>query len=131
MRRTVTPDDAPGPVGNFSLGTTNGDLLFTAGQVPETADGEVLRDGTVEEQTEQCLHNLERVLAAEGLGFEDVLKMTVFLVDIGNWERVNEAYGEFLGDTEPPARSVVGVTGLWGDIDVEIEAVAAADGETA
>lgn len=128
MRRTVTPDDAPGPVGNFSLGTTNGDLLFTAGQVPETADGDVLRDATVEEQTEQCLRNLERVLAAEGLGFEDVLKTTVFLVDIQNWDRVNEAYGEFLGETEPPARSVVGVTGLWGGIDVEIEAVAAAGG---
>lgn len=129
MRRTITPDGAPGPVGNFSLGTTDGDLVFTAGQVPETRDGEVLREATVEEQTEQCLRNLRRVLAAEGLGFEDVLKTTVFLVDIDNWERVNEAYGAFLGDIEPPARSVIGVTGLWGGIDVEIEAVAAG-GET-
>jgi reactive intermediate/imine deaminase len=129
MRRTITPDDAPGPVGNFSLGTTNGELVFTAGQVPETRDGELLRDGTVEAQTEQCLQNLERVLAAEGLGLGDLLKTTVFLVDIDNWERVNEAYGEFFGEVEPPARSVVGVTGLWGGIDVEIEAVAA-DGGT-
>lgn len=130
MQRTITPDDAPGPVGNFSLGTTNGDLVFTAGQVPETRDGEVLRDATVEAQTEQCLRNLQRVLAAEGLGFEDVLKTTVFLVDIQNWEQVNEAYGEFLGEAGLPARSVVGVTGLWGGIDVEIEAVASDGGET-
>lgn len=100
---------------------------FTAGQVPETTDGDVLRDASVEEQTEQCLRNLERALAAEGLGFEDVLKTTVFLVDIRNQDRVNEAYGAFLGDTDSPARSVVGVTGLWGGIDVEIEAVAAAE----
>jgi len=124
MRRTISPDDAPGPVGNFSLGATDGDLLFTAGQVPETTDGDVLRDASVETQTEQCLRNLERVLAAERLGTEDVLKTTVFLVDIDRWDRVNDVYGRFF--EERPARSVVGVTGLWGDIDVEIEAVAAA-----
>lgn len=125
MKRTLSPDDAPGPVGNFSLGTSNGDLVFTAGQVPETTDGEVLVDATVEEQTEQCLSNLEAVLESEGLALDDVLKTTVFVVDIQNWDRVNKAYGAFFDD--PPARSVVGVTGLWGGIDVEIEAVAAVD----
>jgi len=128
MRRTISPDDTPGPVGNFSLGTTDGELLFTAGQVPQTNDGDVLRDAGVEAQTEQCLRNLERVLAAEGAGLGDVLKTTVFLVDIDNWDRVNDAYGALFDGEELPARSVVGVTGLWGEIDVEIEAVAAVDG---
>ncbi|WP_251343739.1 RidA family protein [Haloplanus halophilus] len=124
MKRTVDVDGAPGPVGNFSLATTDGDLVFTAGQVPETADGEVLRDASIEEQTRQCLTNLDRVLDAEGLGMDDVLKTTVYVVDPQMWSRVNEAYGEFFDDY--PARSVVGVTGLWGGIDVEIEAIAAA-----
>lgn len=122
MKRTIATEGAPGAVGNYSQATTNGDLLFTAGQVPETDDGRVLADASVEEQTRQCLANLEAVLASEGLSLDDVLKTTVFLVDIQRWERVNEAYGAcFEGD--PPARSVIGVTGLWGGIDVEIEAV--------
>lgn len=127
MKRTIATDRAPGAVGNYSQATTNGDLLFTAGQVPETDDGVVLGDATVEEQTRQCLANLEAVLAAEDLTLADVLKTTVYLVDIQHWDRVNEAYGAcFEGD--PPARSVVGVTGLWGGIDVEIEAVVDAVG---
>lgn len=125
MKRSVKPDDAPGPVGNFNLATTNEELVFTAGQVPETKEGEVLNDATIEEQTEQCLQNLEQVLAAEGLTLDDVLKTTVFLVDIQNWDRLNETYGTYFDD--PPARSVIGVTGLWGGIDVEIEAVASLD----
>lgn len=122
MKRTIEAADAPGPVGNFNLATTDGNLVFTAGQVPETADGDVLNDAPVEEQTRQCLRNLQQVLAADGLGLDSVLKTTVYVVDPDLWPRVNEAYGEFFETY--PARTVVGVTGLWNDVDVEIEAVA-------
>lgn len=126
MKQIINPQTVPEPVGAYSQATTNGDLVFTAGQVPETMDGEVLNDATVEEQTHQCLENLKGVLEAQELTLEDVLKTTVFIVDIQNWDRVNDAYAEYF-DEEPPARSAVGVTGLWGGIDVEIEAVAAID----
>lgn len=122
MKRMIHTDRAPGAVGEYSQAATNGDLLFTAGQVPETGDGRVLDDASVEEQTHQCLDNLAGVLESEGLALEDVLKTTVYLVDIDRWDRVNEAYGSRF-EAEPPARSVVGVTGLWGGVDVEIEAV--------
>lgn len=123
MKRTIRPDSDAGQVGNFNLGTTNGDLLFTAGQVPQTDDGTVLNDAPVEEQTHQCLDNIASVLASEGLTMEDVLKTTVYIVDIQNWERVNEADGEHV--EEYPARTAVGMTGPWGGVDVEIQAVAA------
>jgi reactive intermediate/imine deaminase len=96
--------------------------VFTAGQVPETEEGEVLNDAPIKQQTDQCLKNLKTVLESEGLTLEHILKTTVYVVDIQNWEMVNEAYGEHF--QELPARTTVGVTGLWGGVDVEIEAVA-------
>jgi reactive intermediate/imine deaminase len=122
MREIISTSSKTGQVGNFNLATTNGELVFTAGQVPETDDGEVLRDAPIEEQTDQCLRNIESVLEAEGLSLEHVLKVNVYLVDIQHWERFNEAYGVHFD--ELPARTTVGVTGLWGGVDVEIEAIA-------
>lgn len=122
MKKIVTTDKKTAQVGNFNLGTSNGDLVFTAGQVPETDEGEVLRDAPIEVQTDQCLSNIEAVLESEGLGLEHILKTTVYLVDIQNWERFNDAYGKHFD--ELPARTTIGVTGLWGGVDVEIEAIA-------
>jgi len=122
MKEILSTAAGAGQVGNFNLGTSDGDLVFTAGQVPETEDGEVLTDAPIEEQTDQCLRNIEAVLESEGLTMEHILKANVYLVDIQNWERFNEAYGEHF--EEPPARTTVGVTGLWGGVDVEIEAIA-------
>jgi len=125
VKRTIRPDSEVGQVGNFNLATTNEDLVFTAGQVPQTDEGEVLNDAPVEKQTHQCLENISAVLANEGLTLEDILKTTVYIVDIQNWERVNEAYAQHF--EEYPARTAVGVTGLWGGVDIEIQAIAAAD----
>ncbi len=122
MKQIVNTESGTGQVGNFNLGTTNGELVFTAGQVPETEEGEVLNDAPIKQQTDQCLKNLKTVLESEGLTLEHILKTTVYVVDIQNWEMVNEAYGEHF--QELPARTTVGVTGLWGGVDVEIEAVA-------
>lgn len=122
MKQILTTASSTGQVGNFNLGTTNGDLVFTAGQVPETDDGEVLNDAPIKQQTDQCLQNLKAVLESEGLSLEHILKTTVYVVDIQNWEMVNEAYGKHF--EELPARTTIGVTGLWGGVDVEIEAVA-------
>ena len=122
MKEILSTAAGAGQVGNFNLGTSNGNLVFTAGQVPETKDGEVLTDAPIEEQTDQCLCNIEAVLESKELSMEHILKANVYLVDIQNWERFNEAYGEHFED--PPARTTVGVTGLWGGVDVEIEAIA-------
>ena len=108
MKRTISTDDAPAAVGAYSQATTNGDLLITAGQLPLTTDGELLDDAPVAEQTEQCLRNVEAILESEGGSLDDVLKTTVFLDDIEDFDAFNEAYSAFFED-EPPARSAVGV----------------------
>ncbi|MFB6304787.1 MAG: Rid family detoxifying hydrolase [Haloferacaceae archaeon] len=123
MKRVISTDDAPAAVGAYSQATTDGDVVFTAGQLPLTADGELLDDEPVAEQTRQCLENVEAVLRAEGLSLADVLKTTVYLDDIDDFDEFNGAYGEFFDD-DPPARSAVGVDAVPKGAAVEIEAVA-------
>ena len=123
MKRTISTDDAPAAVGAYSQATTNGNLLVTAGQLPLTTDGELLDDEPVAEQTRQCLRNVAAILESEGLSLADVLKTTVFLDDIDDFEAFNEAYSEFF-ESDPPARSAVGAGAVPKGAAVEIEAIA-------
>ncbi|WP_433634194.1 Rid family detoxifying hydrolase [Halomicrococcus sp. NG-SE-24] len=123
MKRIVNTDDAPAAVGAYSQATTNGDLIFTAGQLPLTAGGELRDNASVDEQTRQSLENVRAILESEGASMSDVLKMTVFLDDIDDFEDFNEAYSEFF-EEEPPARSAVEVGRVPKGAAVEIEAVA-------
>ncbi len=123
MKHVIGTDDAPAAVGAYSQATTNGELLITAGQLPLTTDGELLDDEPVGDQTRQCLRNVEAILDSEGYSLSDVLKTTVYLDDIDDFDAFNEAYSEFFG-TEPPARSAVGVDAVPKGAAVEIEAIA-------
>ncbi|MBX0295796.1 Rid family detoxifying hydrolase [Haloarcula nitratireducens] len=123
MKRTVHTDDAPAAVGAYSQATATEDLVFTAGQIPLTPDGELLADAPVAEQTQQALENLEAVLAEAGAEMADVLKVTVYLDDIDDFDEMNDTYRTFF-DEDPPARSAVGVDALPKGAAVEIEAVA-------
>ena len=123
MKRIVSTDDAPAAVGAYSQATADGSLLFTAGQIPLTPDGDLLDDASIEEQTEQALDNLVAILEEEGAESEDVLKVSVFLDDIEDFEAMNETYAGYFDD-EPPARSALEVAALPKGVGVEIEAVA-------
>ena len=123
MKRIISTDEAPEAVGAYSQATSNGDLLFTAGQIPLTTDGELYDDEDIATQTERALDNLKAVVEEAGAGMEDVLKTTVFLADIEDFEEMNETYGTYFPD-DPPARSAVEVGALPLGIGVEIEAVA-------
>jgi len=126
VKRTISTDDAPAAVGAYSQATTDGSLLFTAGQLPLTTDGELLDDEPVDVQASQCLANVESILAAEGLGMDDVLKVTVFLDDVDDFAEMNDTYAGFFDD-EPPARSAVEVGAVPKGAAVEIEAIAAVE----
>jgi reactive intermediate/imine deaminase len=128
MKRTVSTDDAPAAVGAYSQATTTGDLLFTAGQLPLTTDGDLLDDEPVAVQTEQCLANVEAILASEGLDLTDVLKTTIYLDDIEDFDEMNETYGAHFED-EPPARSAVEVGNVPKGAALEIEVIADASGQ--
>jgi reactive intermediate/imine deaminase len=120
---TVETDEAPAAVGAYSQGTATDDLVFTAGQIPLTPDGEMV-DGTVAEQTERALENVAAVLEAGGSSLEDAVKVTVFLDDIDDFDEMNDVYETFFDDG-PPARSAVEVGNVPKGAAVEIEAVGA------
>jgi reactive intermediate/imine deaminase len=126
MKRVISTDDAPAAVGAYSQATTDGDIVFTAGQIPMTPDGELLADEPIATQAEQSLTNVEGVLAEEGLDMSDILKVTVFLDDIEDFDEMNETYAGVFDD-EPPARSAVEVANLPKGVGVEIEAIASSN----
>ena len=126
MKRVISTESAPAAVGAYSQATTDGDLVFTAGQLPLTPEGELLDDEPVGAQTEQSLSNIEAILEEEGLEMGDVLKVTVFLDDIEDFDEMNETYSDFFDD-EPPARSAVEVGRVPKGAAVEIEAIATSD----
>jgi reactive intermediate/imine deaminase len=128
MKEIVSTNAAPEAVGAYSQATTNGELVFTAGQIPLTPDGRLLDDASVAEQTEQALDNVTAVLAQAGASMEDVLKVTVYLDDIEDFEEMNETYATYF-PSEPPARSAFEVGALPKGAGVEVEAVAVVEQE--
>jgi 2-iminobutanoate/2-iminopropanoate deaminase len=121
-RQAISTGGAPGAIGPYSQAIRSGDMLFCSGQLGlEPVSGE-LADG-VEAQAERALRNLQSVLDAAGLGFDDVVKTTIFLTDIGDFAAVNAVYARFMPDPSP-ARSTVQVAALPKGGLVEIEAIA-------
>ncbi|MCQ6563732.1 RidA family protein [Paenibacillus mendelii] len=118
----VSTDQAPAAIGPYSQAMKLGNLLFTSGQIPLTAEG-VLVEGGVEEQTHQVFRNLEAVLAEAGAKFADVAKATVFIKDMNQFAAINAIYASYFGDHKP-ARSTVEVARLPKDVLVEIELIA-------
>ncbi|TMQ51650.1 MAG: RidA family protein [Candidatus Eisenbacteria bacterium] len=132
MKAAIEVSGAPRPVGPYSqaqvVSLPGGDkMVFTAGQVAlDPATGK-LRGGTVAEQTEQVLGNLEAVLAGAGLTFADVVKTTVFLTDMKDFQEMNQVYARSF-PSNPPARSTFAAAGLPLGARVEIDAVAVGRG---
>jgi 2-iminobutanoate/2-iminopropanoate deaminase len=125
MERVIATSEAPAAVGPYSQAIAKGDLLFCAGQIPlDPATGELV--GTdVTAQTERVCQNIAGVLKANGMTFANVVKTTVFLVDLGQFAAMNAVYSKYF--TEPfPARSTIQVAGLPRGSQVEIEVTAAA-----
>ena len=129
MRTPIQVDDAPKAIGPYSQAQVvrlhgGGRLVFTAGQVgldPKT--GELVQGG-VPEQTAQAVKNLTAVLAGAGLTLADVVKTTVYLADMQEFQAMNEVYGRHFPDA-PPARTTIAAAGLPRGARVEIEAIAA------
>lgn len=109
----------------YSPGIRSGDFIFFSGQIGSRPGGGGLPP-TVEEQTQQALANLERLMEQAGVTKADLVKCTVFLADIRDYGAMNGVYAQFFEGTVPPARSAVGVAGLPAGARVEVECMAAA-----
>ena len=126
--RKLESASAPAPVGPYSQGIVHQGIAFLSGQVPlDPATGELV-GATIEAQTERVLANLRAVLAEAGVGFEALLRVGVYLVDISEFPRFNAVYARVLGDARP-VRSTIEVSALPLGARVEIDAIAAVPAE--
>jgi 2-iminobutanoate/2-iminopropanoate deaminase len=125
LRTPVATDQAPAAIGPYSQAIRTGSLLFCSGQIPlDPSTGEIVKED-VAGQARRCLENLGAVCQAAGTSLTEAVRCTVYLVDIADFARVNEVYGEFFGGDDPPARVAVGVASLPKGADVEIDAIVA------
>jgi 2-iminobutanoate/2-iminopropanoate deaminase len=122
-RNVIATTEAPGAVGPYSQGIATDTLVFTAGQIPVNPATGKIEAETIEDQTRQVLSNIDAVLRAAGSGLHRIVKMTVFMTDLGDFQAMNGVYAEFF-PSDPPARSAVQVVALPLGVQIEMEAVA-------
>ncbi len=123
MKQVLRTDEAPAAIGPYSQGIAAGGFVFTAGQIPLRPDGTRV-DGDIQAQARQCLDNVRGVLRAAGADLEHLVKVTVFVTDLGDFQAINEVYDGFFKGKTPPARSFVQVSALPKEVDIEVEGIA-------
>ena len=123
--QAVTTHDAPAPVGPYNQAVQAGGWLYCSGQIPlDPATGEMVGAGDVEAETRQVLRNLQAVLSAAGTEAAKVVRTTVYLVDLADFQAVNAIYAEMFGSGVSPARACVQVAALPKGSKVEIDCIA-------
>jgi 2-iminobutanoate/2-iminopropanoate deaminase len=124
MKKIITTTKAPAPIGPYNQAVLSGNILYTSGQIaanPKT--GEIVLSSILEE-TKQVMENLKEVLAAAEMTFENVVKTSIFISDMNNFEEINTVYAEYFNDETAPARETVEVANLPKFVNVEISAIA-------
>lgn len=123
MKEIISTENAPGAIGPYSQAVKAGNMVFCSGQIPiDPQMGEFVSD-EIAEQTEQVLKNLSAVLEAAGTGLNNVVKTTVFLIDMNDFAAMNEVYAKYFNENKP-ARATVQAARLPRDARVEIECIA-------
>jgi 2-iminobutanoate/2-iminopropanoate deaminase len=123
-KQIINTLNAPDPIGPYSQAVKTGGMLFISGQVAIKPGTSELITNNIQKETEQVMNNLKAILSEAGLGFEHVIKTTIFLKDMSLFVSVNEVYGKFF-KSDFPARETVAVKGLPKDVNVEISMIAA------
>ncbi|MHC5037102.1 MAG: RidA family protein [Planctomycetota bacterium] len=122
-KRIISTKAAPEAIGPYSQAVVAGEWAFFSGQIPiDPSTGELVQ-GSVGEQTDRVLKNLQAVLDAAGAGLDTVVKCTCYLKDLSAFAEMNEVYARYFGEN-PPARAAVEVSALPKGVDVEIDAIA-------
>jgi len=123
-KKVIATDRAPAAVGAYSQATVAGGWVFCSGQIGLDPGTGALVEGGVVPEAKQIMKNLGAVLEAAGGSFDDVVKCSIFLADMGDFGAVNEVYAAAFAGMEPPARACVAVESLPKHVQVEVEAIA-------
>jgi 2-iminobutanoate/2-iminopropanoate deaminase len=124
MKKIIFTENAPAPIGPYNQAVLKGNTLYTSGQIAiNPATGELITD-TIEVETEQVMQNIKAVLEASGMTFENVVKTTIFIMDMNDFGKINAVYGSYFNEKTAPARETVQVAGLPKNVNVEISMIA-------
>lgn len=123
MKKIIETTNAPAPIGPYSQAVQAGNFLFVSGQVAINPENGELNLVNIEEETHQVMRNLKAVLLEAGLTFDNVVKSTIFLSNMGTFAQVNEIYGQYFTSAFP-ARETVQVSVLPKNVNVEISVIA-------
>ncbi|AWI26421.1 Rid family detoxifying hydrolase [Flavobacterium pallidum] len=124
MKNIIITDQAPAPIGPYNQAVAIGNLLFTSGQIALNPVTMELVLDNIETETKQVMENLKAVLAANDMTFENVVKTTIFIMDMADFANINKVYGSYLNEDTAPARETVQVAGLPKGVNVEISMIA-------
>lgn len=122
-KKIVNTNNAPAPIGPYNQAIQFGNMLFVSGQIPLDAATGNLVQGDIKTETHKVMENLAAILKEAGMDFSNVLKSTIFLMDMGQFAQVNEVYGSYFKENAP-ARETVQVAGLPRGVNVEISVIA-------
>jgi 2-iminobutanoate/2-iminopropanoate deaminase len=125
MKKAILSENAPAPIGPYSQAIRVGNLLFISGQIPLDPETGAMLEGDIGALTRRCMDSIVAILAEAGMTAANVVKTTIYLADMADFARMNEAYGSYFQEGIPPARAAVQPARLPKDARVEIEVVAA------
>ena len=124
MKTIIETKNAPAPIGPYNQAVKTGNTLYISGQIPMDAETGELISGNIKQETDQVMKNLEAILKAAGMGFNNVVKTSIFVKDMGQFSEINEAYGAYFDAESAPARETVEVANLPKYVNVEISMIA-------
>ena len=124
MKKIIKTKNAPAPIGPYNQAIRVKDTLFISGQIPLIPSTMELFSGTIKEETELVMESLKSILKEAGMNFENVVKTTIFIDDMNNFQNINEVYGRYFKDESAPARETVAVKTLPKSVRIEISMIA-------
>ena len=122
-KQIIQTNEAPAPIGPYNQAILAGDTLYVSGQIALDAHSDEMINENITEETHQVMKNMEAILSAASMKFENVVKCSIFVKNMGDFATINEAYGMYF-KTNPPARETVEVARLPKDVNVEISCIA-------
>ncbi|QYS85870.1 RidA family protein [Flavobacterium oreochromis] len=124
MKKIIFTEQAPAPIGPYSQAVLIKDTLYTSGQIAINPESSELILTSIEEETEQVMQNLKAVLEAANMSFENVIKTTIFIMNMGDFAKINSVYGKYFEEATAPARETVQVATLPKNVNIEISMIA-------
>lgn len=123
MKKIINTPNAPAPIGPYNQAVLVNGILYVSGQVPMDPSTGKLVEGDIKKETKQCMENLKAILEEAGMGFEDVVKASIFIKDMHQFSQINEVYGSYFDADTAPARETVEVANLPRFVNVEISMI--------